>query len=182
MRYQSLFRLKSTIIFALFLSCCDYSHTSEVGPNIAATPGGSALPANKSGYRDPSLLCSRISEIKVLPIKGERGEDPTYDAFMNAGDAVVPCLIRRVTDETKIRDPRQEPGFPDIEIRVADVAYFLLVDITRLSFAELLPDEVRRKFKAEGVYAYFEFVKEPANRKRLQDKLERWYQKNNGRS
>jgi len=116
--------------------------------------------------------------MKVFPIKGDKGEDPIYDAFIDSGDAVVPCLIEKVTDATKIRDPRQEPSFPDIEIRTGDIAYFLLVDITKLHFTELLPDEVKQKYKEVGVYAYFKFVENPANRKRLRDNLEAWYSAN----
>ena len=72
--------------------------------------------------QDPTTLCSRISDIKILPQKGETGEDQTYDAFIRAGEKVVPCLIEKVSDTTKIRDPRQEPGYPDIQVRIGDIA------------------------------------------------------------
>src|SRR6266571_7305185 len=99
-----------TLPIALGTSCGH--RASEVYPNKPASPEGSKQQANKSGSHDPNLLCGRIPEIQVFPFKGERGEDAVYDEFIATGDAVVPCLIERVTDTSKIRDPRQEPGFP----------------------------------------------------------------------
>jgi hypothetical protein len=110
-------------------------------------------------------------------MKGDRGEDPIYDAFMDAGHAAVPCLIQKVTDTTKIPDPRQEPGFPDVEVRVGDIAFFLIIDITHLEFTRLLPPYVQKDYKAQGVYAYFRFVQTEANRSKLQHSLDDWYRK-----
>ena len=111
-------------------------------------------------------------------MKREKGEDAVYDAFMDAGYSVLPCLIDKVTDTTTMPDPRPEPGFPDVEFRVGDIAYFLLTDITKLGFTELLPPAVTKEYKDDGVYAYFKFVRNPANRQMLQDKLHEWYQRN----
>lgn len=170
-----LLRLLITLPIALGTSC---GHpTSEVYQNKPASAESSKQQVNKSGLQDPNLLCGRISEIQVFPFKGERGEDAVYDEFMAAGDAVVPCLIERVTDTSKILDPRQEPGFPDVETRLGDIAYFLIVDITKIQFTELLPPDVQKRYKDEGVHAYFKFVEKPSNRKELQDNLYAWYRK-----
>src|SRR5205807_311381 len=113
-----------------------------------------SAPASKSlNVQNPNELCNRISEINTLPMKGEKGEDAVYDAFMVAGDKVVPCLIEKVTDATKMRDPRSEPGFPDVEVTVGDIAFFLLVDITKINFTEPLPSDVRKQYEESGVYA-----------------------------
>ena len=97
-----------------------------------------------------------------------------YDAFMDAGEKVVPCLIDKVlSDSTKMRDPRQEPGYPDIEVRTGDIAYFLIVDITKLDFTRLLPPSIQNR----GGICHFKYVHDLNNRKALQQSLRSWYSK-----
>ena len=74
-----------------------------------------------------------------------------------------------------MRDPRQEPGYRDIEVRIGDIAYFLIVDITKLDFTRLLPAQVRSEYTTEGVYAYFKYVQDINHRKALQQGLLSWY-------
>ncbi len=171
--------LQSTAIVLLVVVGASCGHSaatsSEAYQSKPANVRESQSELDKVKRQDPNLLCNRIPELKILPMKGERGEDAVYDAFMDANNAVVPCLIERVTDTTKTPDPRQEPGFPDIEITIGDIAFFLIGDITKMPFTELLPGEVQREYKEDGVYAYFKFVKHPANRKKLQDNLRAWY-------
>ena len=126
--------------------------------------------------RDAKVLCNRVSEIKELPHHfDQRGVDAAYDALAEAGEIVVPCLIEKITDTTVMPDPRC-PHITD-ETRVGDVAYFVLVGITKIGFAELFPDDVKEKYKTEGVYAYHEYIEGKGKRKQLQLKLREWYQK-----
>ena len=118
-------------------------------------------------------LCDRVSEIKILPFKGEHVDDAAYNALIEAGDSVLPCLIAKVTDTRRMRDPRQAPTYPDV--RVGDVAYFVLVHIAKIGFVEMFPAKVQDNYKAEGVYAYFEFMRKKRNRVWLQRKLNEWY-------
>lgn len=134
-------------------------------------------PPASSSPLDAKALCNRIPEIQIFPMKGEKGADPIYDDFMAAGDRVIPCLIEQVTDTKVITDPRQEPGYPDLQTRVGDIAYFLIVDITKLEFTRLLPTQVQKRYKSDGVYAYFEWVANPANRITLRDSFNDWYRK-----
>ncbi len=120
-------------------------------------------------------ICSRIPQIKVLPFKGESGLDANYDAFMNAGTSAIPCLIRTVIDTRRMRDPRSEPGYPGIHVRVGDVAYFLLADIAKTDFVFLLPPRVQKQWKESGVWAYFNFVQRKSNREWFQRRLKVWY-------
>ena len=120
-------------------------------------------------------LCDRVPEIKVLPFKDERVNDAAYNAFIEAGESALPCLIAKVTDTRKMRDPRQAPGYAGIETRVGDVAYFVLVDVAKIDFIGIFPAKVRERYKTEGVYAYFEFVQRKRNRVWLQRKLNEWY-------
>jgi hypothetical protein len=120
-------------------------------------------------------LCGRVAEIKDLPKNYSTGVDAAYDALLAAGDNVVPCLIEKVTDTTIMHDPR----CPIISqgTTVGDVAYFVLIDIIKIGFVELLPADVQEKYKTEGVYAYHEHIEIEGARKRLQAKLREWYRK-----
>ena len=66
-------------------------------------------------------ICERIREIRLIPFHNDRGHDATYDAFLDAGDAAVPCLIRKITDTRRIPDPRETLKSPDTII--GDVAF-----------------------------------------------------------
>jgi hypothetical protein len=81
-----------------------------------------------------------------------------------------------------MRDPRQAPGYAGIEMRVGDVAYFVLADIAKIGFIEMFPAKLQERYKAEGVYAYFEFVQKKRNREWLQRKLNEWYRSKSGAS
>lgn len=124
---------------------------------------------------DLTVLCNRINEIKILPLRGERGVDVTFDDFMNAGDAVLPCLIEQTTDVTKIRDPRQAPGYEGIEVRTGDIAFLLVLYLKNLRADKFLPNDIKSDYKREGILAYFKYVQVPANRKKLQQSLLKWY-------
>ncbi len=125
--------------------------------------------------REAKALCNRVAEIKELTDKVESGVDATYDELKKAGEAVVPCLIDKITDTTIMKDPR----CPTIstETKVGDVAYFVLVQITKIGFTELLPTDVQEKYKTTGVYAYHDYVERKGSRKELQSKLREWYRK-----
>lgn len=128
---------------------------------------------------EPGMLCSRVSEIKHLPFKHDAPiDDPVYRALVNAGDAVLPCLIDKVADTTPMKDPRGIPGPTDT--RVGDVAYFVLVRIAKLDFLELLPAEVRKQFETEGVYGYHRLMSERRHRLQLQAKLREWHKQKYG--
>jgi len=120
-------------------------------------------------------LCDRVSQIKHVPHKDEPVDDAAYNAFIKAGRAALPCLIAKVTDTRKMRDPRSAPGYAGIETRVGDVAYFVLTDIAKIDPVEMLPLEVRKYHKAEGILVYFRFVQKKRNRRWLQHRLETWY-------
>jgi hypothetical protein len=127
-------------------------------------------------------LCDRVSEIRILPFKEEHVNDAAYNALIEAGESVLPCLITKVTDTRKMRDPRQAPGYAGIETRVGDVAYFMLVRIAKLGFIDMFPPKVQERYKTDGIYSYFEFVQKKRNREWLQRKLNQWYRSKYGES
>ena len=127
---------------------------------------------------DPDLLCARVAEIKYMPFKDERVNDAAFNALINAGEDVLPCLIEKVADATPMKDPRSIPGPTDT--RVGDVAFLVLIDIAELDFDSMMPPEVKSRLKEEGVYAYHKFVNEEGNRKRFQSSLREWYRQKFG--
>ncbi len=83
--------------------------------------------------------------------------------------------VSQLMTKTRMKDPRSAPTYPDF--RVGDLAFFLLVDITKIPFEQMLPYSVKFKIKDEGVYAYFEYVEHLNNRKALQNKWRAWWAK-----
>ena len=86
----------------------------------------------KASQQNLARLCNRIAEIKIVPLKGDRGEDRVFDEFMDAGDAVVPCLITKVVDATKVQGCPICPGYAGIKQRIGDVAFFVLLSPERI--------------------------------------------------
>jgi hypothetical protein len=133
--------------------------------------------AVKSPISDLNALCSRVSEIKSLSSKVPPN-DPAHIAILEAGEAVLPCLIKKFADSTPMEDPRGVPGPTDT--RVGDVAYFVIVDIGKLDFIELLPIKVQKEYETEGYFAYHWFVSKRKNRLELQTKLREWHEQKYG--
>ncbi len=155
---------KSITLFILFFGLCAATAFSQ-SQNVA--------------LRNAKALCNRVAEIKELPHHyDERGVDAVYDALAEAGESVVPCLIEKVTDTTVMPDPR----CPRISgaTKVGDVAYFVLVGIMKIGFAELFPADVQKQYKINGVYAYHDYIERKGKRKQLQSKLREWYRQKQG--
>ena len=131
----------------------------------------------------PDALCNRLSEIKLLPYRDPFESDPIYEALMAKGEAAVPCLVEKIADKTAMRDPRQAPKWQ--HYAVGDTAVFILVDILREDdgereklLIEMLPPPFREEWETNGVYAYFNYVSEPQNRKKLQAWWKKWLGEN----
>ena len=163
--------LKATILILVFITttaCSSSVQSTAVDSLPAQTPV-----VHKSPVPDINALCSRVSEIKHLPYKDEPS-DPIHVALLEAGEAALPCLIEKVADSTPMKDPRKMPGPTDT--RVGDVAYFIIVDIGKLDFIELLPAKVQKEYETEGVYAYHWFVSRRKKRLQLHEQLKERYE------
>ncbi len=165
--------VKAAFCVVLLSVGCEPHVSPSQSSQILPSPTTFASAERKPALADLKLICDQVRQIKTLPFKREEGVDASYDSLIKAGAPVIPCLIDKITDTTPMPDPRQTPKFPDV--KVGDVAYFVLVDIAKIDFIELFPANVRDGYKQEGVYAYFRFVEKPANRKKLQDSLRAWY-------
>ena len=118
----------------------------------------------------------RINEIKTLPFKGEQVDDEVYNQIRNMGDSALPLLIDKISDTTRMRDPRQSPIYENI--RVGDIAYFIFIEISNKNFDFIFSEDLKIDYKKEGVYAYFRFVQNYQNRIKLKKKLREWYNSN----
>jgi hypothetical protein len=149
--------------------------------SCASTPRAARAVAKETVAQDVTKACNRIAEINMLPFKDEPVNDPVYNELMAAGEKAVPCLIDKVTDTTPMRDPRMSPQRYS-DLRVGDVALFMLGHVAGLDFYKLLPAHVQEKVKTDGVYAYFEFVEQPERRSDIQKSLKEWYRQKYGES
>ena len=164
-------------VLTFFIAC-----HSQVRPEVFQPEN--AAPASTPVPRDVASLCESIKDIEVLPHKGEPVHDPAYNALVSAGEQAIPCLIRKITDETVMKDPRSAPKVGNV--LVGDTAFFVLVDIAKIDqsgFVELLPPDVRKAYEGEqGIYGYFSRINEDNNREKLQDAAVKWYEKKYGHS
>lgn len=161
------------VAVSIFVVACHLQVHSEGRPTQQVTP--------KPSPRDVASLCEAIKDIEILPMKDEVVPDPAYNALVTAGEDAIPCLIRKISDETVMKDPRQAPTVR--KVLVGDTAFFVLVRIAKLNFVELLPPDVRKAYEGgEGVYGYFRRIDEDNNRKKLQDAAVKWYEEKYGHS
>lgn len=120
-------------------------------------------------------LCNRLISIDTLPTKDPAVTDPIYESLIAKGDEAISCLVENISDRTPMPDPRYSvPHWQHFV--VGDAAVFILLDILsrgdhsewKRMMIESLPPKSAEEWKTNGVYAYFNYVSEPANRKNLQ--------------
>jgi hypothetical protein len=107
-----------------------------------------------------------LREVKILPFKDEKVDDPVYNQLVSLGPSAIPCLVDEITDTRETHDPRKAPPYP--HVRVGDVAFWILARITPMQERDLFPPEIFKRFDEEGVYAYFDWINKPGNRKIFQ--------------
>jgi len=177
-------KIKRDVALGLLVSGLTFivACTSQVHSEVRRPQLEAASPAPSTG--DAAQLCESIKDIEILPFKDRPVADPAYNALAAAGDDAIPCLIRKITDETMMKDPRQAPKVGNVA--VGDTAFFVFAQIAKIDqagFVELLPPEVRKAYEGgEGIYGYFRYIDENDNRKKLQDAAVKWYEKKYGRS
>jgi hypothetical protein len=123
-----------------------------------------------------SRLCYKLSQVRRMPFETEPVDDPLYYEFVNAGSKAVPCLVTELTDTRRMHDPRTEPVVQNF--RVGDLAFFLLSIITGADYSQVVPNSVLKDDATKGIYSYFDFVKNPANRRLIQARWCAWIAKN----
>jgi len=124
-------------------------------------------------------ICSEIAKIKILPFKGEHINDKVYNKIIANKESSIRCLLDNILNVTPMKDPRQAPLYSGYV--VGDTAFFLIINLENLKFSDVLPANVLKKFKKQGIYAYFEYVESFKNRQQLYQKIKAIIEnKNNG--
>ncbi|HMQ05289.1 MAG TPA: hypothetical protein PKD26_15335 [Pyrinomonadaceae bacterium] len=187
-RVPSLILLSSAL---LWVGCADATvensllSPTEQLPTSTPDPEPTAyvVPAEFQNAATESL-CKRLSEIRALPSKDPNDTDPIYESLIARGDAALPCLIEEVANAKKMRDPRQAPVWQ--YYAVGDTAVFIILRLVSKRnddrwmelMLDSLPQSSREEWKTNGVYAYFNYVSESQNRKKLQVWWRDWMKKN----
>lgn len=112
-------------------------------------------------------LCDRLGEIENIDSRSPKDSDDLYKAILAKGPDALPCLLDRVSDRTKARDPRTAPKWQ--HYAVGDTAVFTILHIISKGddkrweelMLESLPPKYREEWETNGVYAYFNYVAEP---------------------
>ncbi|WP_408950466.1 hypothetical protein [Lysobacter sp. Hz 25] len=124
--------------------------------------------------------CDSLAEIKSMPLRdGWPETDPAYLKISNNREVAKSCLLDRISDSTQMMDPRSEPTKVN-NFAVGDLAFFLLYEFKMVPFEEVLPGEVTKQLAERGVFAYFEWVNKPGNRRQLQENCRKWIEENRG--
>ena len=118
----------------------------------------------------------KLEKIKIIPAKDEIVDDENYYGIMSQGNKILLCLAEQIKNSKVMNDPRQAPIYRGFT--VGDLAFILFVDLAQLDFESLWPIEVQEKWKDQGVYAYFAYVKKPENRIELSKTCREWCEKN----
>ena len=183
-----MFSRSSTLIlaiYALLLLGCTFAageNTVTTTNTAAATPEPKPtkyVVPDEFMNAKPEELCDRLADIEVMPYKDPNDTDPIYEALIAKGKDAYPCLLNKITDATKMPDPRRAPHWQ--HYAVGDTAVFILVRsigagderLEEKLLIEMLPPASREEWKTNGVYAYFNYVSEPKHRRDLQ----RWWKK-----
>lgn len=132
-----------------------------------------------------SELCDRVGQIEVLPNREPTITDPIYESLLLKGNEAIPCLVEKIGNDTLIKDPRYSvPTWHSFA--AGDTALFVLLHILsdgddeewEKLLLQSLPPKYREEWETNGIYAYFNYVLEPKNRKELQRWWKSWLSKN----
>lgn len=176
------------LAFSICLGCSqspDFANqNSNPEPQLEATPDDRKPPIYiHISQMSASELCNRLISIDTLPTRDPNITDPIYESLIAKGEEALPCLIEKITDTTSVPDPRYSVP-PWQHYKVGDTAVFVLLDIASAGddawerlMRESLPKKSAEEWETNGIYAYFNYVSEPKNRKELQRWWKNWLSK-----
>lgn len=168
-------------ILILFTGCnhaSSQNQSTNTSIGVTATNTSSTLSDTRSVVT-ANEICSQLKYLKRLPNHYDNvSDDPVYNQFLSNRDQVIPCLIDKITDTTLMEDP--SPGPTVDNYRVGDAAMFVLLLITKEKWQPetMFPPKYAELWKTEGVYAYYGYVEQPANRQKLQLWWKGWMKNN----
>lgn len=129
-------------------------------------------------------LCDRLISIDTMPSRDPNITDPIYESLIAKGGEAVPCLVEKISDTTAMPDPRYSvPHWQ--HFKAGDAAVIILLDIVTKDdqaweklMTESLPPKYAEEWETNGIYAYFNYVSEPKNRRKLQEWWKNWLKEN----
>ncbi len=131
--------------------------------------------SKKNDDIDVKELCNKLNELKRIPYDTDQtADDPIYDGLKSKGNAAIPCLIEKITDETPMTDPREAPTVSDF--KVGDAAVFMLLIVSKQDWqpSTMFPPQYAKLWDSDGIYVYFSYVEKKANRKKNQIWWKKW--------
>ena len=116
-----------------------------------------------------------IFGVTHIPMKDDIPANGNYYQIVSDIDdsATLKCLVRSVTNERKMPDPRT--NFPNLNYdnRIGDTAVYLLWGTHEITYKTILPESLWDKWDNDGVYVYRSYVREPHARTEIQSRLEK---------
>ncbi len=130
-----------------------------------------------SSFLFASDYCAFLYEIKKMPFKEFIEGDKAYRSLIRAEEQAIPCLIDKIVDTKQADIISQSPG--DHNLKIGDIAFYVLLDITGLDFDYLFPDDVKLGYREKnGIFSYLEFINKQGNRELFQNSWGKWYDNN----
>jgi len=166
--FMNLFYLCIAALFVL--SDCSSKSIPAIENRNLQTVSSSATPISLVN------LCDDLPELKRLPHDARQTvDDPVYNKYAAHKNDAIPCLIDKITDTTPMQDPGLSPAVVN-DFCVGDAAVFTLLLLTGEEWRpdSMLSPEYAARWKSEGVFAYYRYVEDPANRKRIQSWWKEW--------
>ena len=170
-------------------ACVRNTESQNLQPTTQTPPAPTPNPAKPPISAEISRLtaqqlCDRISEIETMPTTDPTITDPIYESLIAKGIEAYPCLVDKIVETKKMPDPRYSvPHWQHFAI--GDAAVFILVrslsqesDEREKLLIEMLPPGSQKEWETNGIYAYFNYVSEPKNRKALQNWWKNWLKEN----
>lgn len=141
-----------------------------LSPLVAQTGGSEKLPPHRKHRELPTreerikALQRRLSRIREI-WEDHNGciNDPNYLWVYGNRLAITPILADSIMSEQPMAFPYSEPTPP--RFSVGDLSFFLLCDWQVVDYDKIMSEFLTKEtMKAEGVYAYHDWIVRPGNR------------------
>lgn len=117
-----------------------------------------------AGAAAPATDCPSVRDVKLLPFYSEYGRDLAYDR-LRSDNGCEYVLRKTLTSRAPSRDIRESP-FGPVNYVLGDTAFFILAEKYDVQLEDTLDPAAKAEWKEMGVFAYFSYVSDYANRKK----------------
>ena len=157
------------LVLAFLIAWVAAAFSSPPPPPPPPPPAASIEPL-PVGTKASCALLAKVEEVPFRPT--EPPPDPTYRFLFEHRTALQSCLVEAITNASEMPDPRPVPKVDGYA--VGDLAYGLLGDFYGVPFEDLLPADVQVRYRDNGYFAYFEWIRKPGSRRYLQQQVREW--------